>query len=112
MIEIVRWLIGVETSISAWLLHHPVPSISLVLATLVLFATVVRLRRRVGRAQAAQPYPWTPPTARHEVWAGYDGEGVYAWSCTCGDGESDFTGEDAATIAGTEHLLDVGAVPA
>lgn len=49
---------------------------------------------------------------KHEVWAGYDGEGVYAWSCTCGEGESDFTSEDAATIAGTEHLLDVGAVPA
>lgn len=60
---------------------------------------------------------WLPgagqkPSVVHEVHAGYDGEGVYAWSCTCGDGKSDFTGEDAATIAGTEHLLDVGAVPA
>lgn len=51
-------------------------------------------------------------TATHEVWAGYDGEGVYAWSCTCGDGESDFTGLDAATLASTDHLLDVDAVSA
>jgi hypothetical protein len=48
---------------------------------------------------------------KHELWAGYDGEGVYAWSCTCGEAQSDFTGLDAATIAGTEHLLNVGAVP-
>jgi hypothetical protein len=51
-------------------------------------------------------------TEGHEVWAGYDGEGVYAWSCTCGEAESDFTGLDAATLASTDHLLDVGAVPA
>ena len=54
----------------------------------------------------------TISTERHAVWAGYDGEGVYAWSCTCGEAESDFTGLDAATLASTDHLLDVGAVPA
>lgn len=51
-------------------------------------------------------------TEEHAVWAGYDGEGVYAWSCTCGKGASDFTGLDDATLTGTEHLLDVDAVPA
>lgn len=54
----------------------------------------------------------TISTEEHVVWAGYDGEGVYAWSCTCGEGESDFTGLDAAVLASTEHLLDVGAVSA
>lgn len=48
----------------------------------------------------------------HAVWAGYDGEGVYAWSCTCGAAQSDYPGLDEATIAGTEHMLDVDAVPA
>jgi hypothetical protein len=62
--------------------------------------------------QADQESHITISIEGHEVWAGYDGEGVYAWSCTCGEAESDFTGLDAATLASTDHLLDVGAVPA
>lgn len=46
----------------------------------------------------------------HAVWAGYDGEGVYAWSCQCGDGCSDFQGLDYATEEGTHHLIEAGAI--
>lgn len=46
----------------------------------------------------------------HAIWAGYDGEGVYAWSCLCGDAASDFQGLDYAIEEGTYHLRDVGAL--
>lgn len=48
----------------------------------------------------------------HAVSAGYDGEGVYAWSCTCGAGQSDYQGLEDATIFGAVHLDDMGEIPA
>lgn len=46
----------------------------------------------------------------HACRAGYDGAGVYGWSCVCGDGGSDYGSKDAATIASVEHLADLGAL--
>lgn len=48
----------------------------------------------------------------HGIWAGYDGDGVYAWSCRCGEACSDFQGLDYATQEGTQHLIDVDALVA
>lgn len=45
-------------------------------------------------------------TMIHETIAYYDGECVYAWSCECGDGESDFLSLIEADAAGTLHALD------
>lgn len=42
----------------------------------------------------------------HVTSAHYDGEGVYAWSCECGDGESDYVALDEARAAGALHELD------
>lgn len=78
---------------------------------LVLAGALAWVKIRASQ-QADQESYATISTGGHEVWAGYDGEGVYAWSCTCGEAESDFTGLDAATLASAEHMLDVGAVPA
>jgi hypothetical protein len=39
----------------------------------------------------------------HKTTAHYDGEGVYAWSCTCGAALSDFTGSLDAEDAGHTH---------
>lgn len=48
----------------------------------------------------------------HGVWAGYDGECVYAWSCWCGQACSDFQSLDHATEEGAQHLIDVDALVA
>lgn len=48
----------------------------------------------------------------HGIWAGYDGERVYAWSCWCGEACSDFQSLDHATEEGTQHLIDVDALVA
>jgi hypothetical protein len=100
-------LVHIVATVPAFLLGH----LGLLLGAAVLaavLATPVALLYLAHTRRQSAPVQLDP----HQVWAGYDGEGVYAWSCTCGEAESDFTGEDDATLAGGQHLLDVGAVPA
>lgn len=43
----------------------------------------------------------------HATLHGYDGDGIYAWSCYCGDGASSFVSDDGAALAASAHLADV-----
>lgn len=48
---------------------------------------------------------------RHQVYSGLS-EGGYTWDCTCGAASDDVHADlDLATIEGTWHLHDVGAIP-
>jgi hypothetical protein len=103
-------LIHILASAPTFVLDHAA-LIGGAVTAICLASAVAWVKIRVSQQDADAGYV-TITTELHAVWAGYDGEGVYAWSCTCGEAGSDFTGLDAATIAGTDHLLDVGAVPA
>lgn len=42
----------------------------------------------------------------HITTAHYDGEGVYAWDCWCGDADTNFHGLEIARDAGRQHELE------
>jgi|SRR5882757_3993681 len=43
----------------------------------------------------------------HATGHGYDGEGVYGWSCLCGAAETDLNGDDGAALAASMHLAEL-----
>lgn len=103
-----------------FILTHPyLLGVAGALLTTVGLIVIVRHKLTARRAEArtveltalfSQLAPASEPD--HEVHCGYDGEGVYAWRCKCGDAGTDFPSLDGATIAGTVHLDEHDAIPA
>jgi hypothetical protein len=92
-----------------FLLTHPylLGLVGALLASLGLIVVVrhqLEVRRFDRTVQIAVP--------EHEVTSGYDGEGVYAWQCTCGAAKTDFAGDEYALLAATIHLEDTDSIPA